>query len=157
MRSVLATAVCAGALLLAAPATATPILPFGGDITVTPQWVEPGGEVSITLDCDDHDHAFVESEAFGEVELDGEEDVDLLVDEEPGRYAVHGQCGPDGPPLNDTWLVVEDDYPYGGVETGAGGTAMRAVSPAVSAGVGVLAAAAIGGGALFLRRRRAGL
>lgn len=146
MRQLFAGALCAGVLLVTTPALAD-------DITIKPDRVEPGGQVTITLDCSEHTAATAQSEAFGTVKLGSGPSATTDVIESPGEYVVSGRCAPDATPLNDAALVIVDaGYPSGGAETGDGSTSTRAVSPVVSVLVGLAVA---GAAVLLIRRGRA--
>lgn len=136
-----------GALMLATPALAD-------DITIKPDHVEPGGQVTISLDCTDYKGAYAQSEAFGTLKLGKGPSATVDVIESPGEYIVSGRCAADATPLNNSSLVIEDaGYPAGGAGTGSGATSARVVTPVVSILVGVVIA---GGAVLLLRRGRAG-
>ncbi|MFI6500372.1 hypothetical protein [Nonomuraea typhae] len=142
MRLLFTTFFASGAVFLSAPS---------GDITVAPERVEPGGLVTVKLACDVFSEASADSDAFGKLAVPGKRGASIQVTTEPGKYRVEGRCAPDANPLNDGWLVVEAAYPSGGAGTGDGATHLRAVGPAFSLGVGVLAAAVL---LLLVRRAR---
>ncbi|GAA5072105.1 hypothetical protein HNP84_003894 [Thermocatellispora tengchongensis] len=239
LSSALCAAMACGAFL--GLARTAPAAAAGEDgIDISPRRVGPGDVVTVRLDCENLDGAYVTSTAFGTVELGGERRVKVTVNDEPGRYRVRGMCERGGEWVpGEEWLTVEDDrgghhrdhahdrghdhgdggwgdhwrdhddddrglletlirpvseecrrfnrceedfsyshydeygddreygeykdyedydddWPEGGIATGDGVTAMRAVGPMTSAAVGIGVVGAVAGGVALVRRRRRG-
>ncbi|MFJ2741098.1 hypothetical protein ACIO3O_15670 [Streptomyces sp. NPDC087440] len=150
--------------------------PPAGDLTVTPEFVAPGTEVSVHTDaCGPHMKGTgnASSLGIGDFALAGGDSQQALAGEftvpattTPGTYGISVSCA-DGKKSAMGDLVVRaatgastspsavPTTPTGHVRTGVGGGTTAPNTPQIAAGVAFLAASAVGG-TWLLRRRASG-
>ncbi|MFJ6572451.1 hypothetical protein ACIQNU_34090 [Streptomyces sp. NPDC091292] len=160
MRRYRALAVSAAAV--AAVGLAAPTADAGGpsdlsNIVATPSAVAPGGQLTITVDGGSCDNGTVESPAFPRTRLSGlgrvgsnsaTATVTVDRDARAGTHEITADCNGRRLTRPNAFTVL------GGVRGGiGGGTETGATRTDMAIGGGLVAAAAIGGGVFWMRRR----
>ncbi|MDI9887625.1 hypothetical protein QMZ92_25460 [Streptomyces sp. HNM0645] len=153
------TAACVGATTLPAAYAADP-----GTLTLTPSSTTAGAAVTVsTTGCGERGHATGDAESLGADEFDlapgARKDTaagrfTVPEDTEPGTYTVSVLCDNGKKAAGDLVVRAHGHEPSGHVKTGVGGS-VGPDTTQITAGVAVLAAAAVGG-TWFLRRRASG-
>jgi hypothetical protein len=164
-------AIAAGALVamaapvaIAAPAAGVADGTSRATLVAIPSTARPGQVVSLKLTCprDVSVVAFGSSKA-GTVTFDAPKGnvfrgtLKVRRDIKPGRFTVKATCSagpPSGKKVSATTTVTITRKPTGGTKGGEGGS--QGMSTAQMAAGGALAAAAVGAGVVFMRRRANG-
>ncbi|MBM2623543.1 hypothetical protein JIG36_49435 [Actinoplanes sp. LDG1-06] len=145
-------------ILVAQPAAAARAAIF---LELSPSTVPAGDDVGLRASCDDNlKAATVASGLFGTVTVAPRfgfltATAEVPGSTRPGDYRVDLRC-PDGKTASATLHVVAKVQPARGPATGAGGTAPGRNAPLLIGSGLAIVAAAIGLGAVSLRRRRLG-